>query len=294
MESMTMNASENDVVCIGSAAMDTVVVVEEFPSSDQISLAQWSKEFCGGSSANVSVGLSRLGLYSGLVSNVGRDQYGVTLLSKLISEGVDIRAVRVSGKTARTIILVGKGGEKAVIADTDCALKRADELPADYVARTKALYIGECFLPVAEKAMDLVRNKEILSFLRIKNVHYSAQLDLEPIISRADFVIMNEKTYVLSEEKRENFIVTKGVNGCYYAREDLDVEGFAVDTVDTTGAGDAFSAGLIYQIVKGHSLKDALVFANAAGAVSTMTYGAMESMPSKEKVESFLQHGNRY
>ncbi|MBU7017736.1 MAG: carbohydrate kinase family protein [Theionarchaea archaeon] len=278
--------SENDIVCIGSAALDFVFLLDTFPVPDQISLAHWSKQFCGGSSANVAVGVSRLGLYAGLVSMVGRDSEGVLLLNKLISEGVDIRGVKIAGKTARTVVLLDKNGEKTIIADTECVLKRSDELPVSCIQGAKALYIGDCFIPVAEEAVNLAQEMGITSFLRVKNVHASFGLDLERVMNRADYVIMNEKASALI--KGHDFtIVTRGKKGCTCG--DIEIEGIPVNSQDTTGAGDAFCAGLMYQIVKGNSLEEALEFGNAAAALSTTVYGAMDSMPSRETVESLLQ-----
>lgn len=278
----------NDVVCIGSAAIDSVFFLKEFPSPDQIFLAQWCKKFCGGSSANVAVGVSRLGITAGLVSKVGTDEEGALLLDRLVSEGVDIGAVNISGKTAKPVVLLTEKGEKAIIADTECVLKLGEELPESYIAQAKAVYIGDCFLPVAEKAVNLAVEMGITSFLRLRYVHLYPGLDLKSVISRADFVIMNEKTYTRIKYKNENFIITKGEKGCYSMRKGITVEGFPVKSVDTTGAGDAFCAGFVYQVLKGSCIEKALQFANAAGAVSTTRYGAMDSMPSKEEVESLL------
>jgi ribokinase len=279
---------KNDVLCIGSPAIDLVFLVEDFPSPDQISLAHWCKQFCGGSSANVSVGLSRLGLYSGLIGKVGRDPEGVTLLNRLISEGVDIRTVKVTGKTARTVILLTEKGEKTIITDTECVLKSENELPQEFMAEAKAVYIGDCFLPVAQKAVEVTRDTGIVRVLRLKNVHVSSGLDIGPLFD-ADFVIMNEKTFSYIGEPRENFIITRGKNGCYYVKEDITIEGIPVDPVDTTGAGDAFCAGFIYLLVKKSPVEKALQFANAAGAAATTRYGAMDSMPSRKEVESLLK-----
>lgn len=276
----------NDVVCIGSATMDLTVLVEEFPSSDEIRLACWCKEFCGGSSANVSVGLSRLGLDTGLVSKVGKDQYGTTLLNTLISEGVDVKNVKISGETSKTIVLLNKKGEKMIVADTACVLKSEKELPVSCVQNAKAVYIGDCYLSVAEKALDIAES--IHRIVRLKNVHVSSGLNLEKIITGSEYVIMNEKTYNSMKDEYENFIVTKGVNGCYYVKDDITVKGFSVDAVDTTGAGDAFCAGFICKILERSFVEDALQFGNAAGAVATTRYGAMETMPSKKEIELLL------
>jgi ribokinase len=108
---------------------------------------------------------------------------------------------------------------------------------------------------------------------------------LEKVMNNADYVIMNEKTSTLIR-RSESTIVTRGKKGCQCG--DIIIKGIPVNTRDTTGAGDAFCAGFMYQIVKGNSLEKALEFGNAAAAASTTVYGAMDSMPSREAVESLL------
>ncbi len=277
---------ELDVVCVGSAAVDTVYLVDNFPSPDEITLAQWCRHFCGGSAANVAVGLSRLGVRSGLISKVGEDEEGKELLKRLISEGVDVSGVTISQKTARTTVLINRKGEKAIITDTEGVLKNKNDIREDYVKKAAILYIGDCFVPVAEKVVEMAGKK--LKVVRIKNVHVCPGIDVGTIVSGADFVVMNEKTYAQYKGKEENVIVTLGEKGCLYVKERLEVPGVKVDSVDTTGAGDAFCAGFISKILEKRPLEEALRFANAAGAVSTTKYGAMDSMPSRKEIELLL------
>ena len=176
-------------------------------------------------------------------------------------------------------------GEKAIITDTECVLKKDDELPESCIQGAKALYIGDCFMPVAEKAVRLAQKMGITSFLRVKNVHAPFGEDLEKVMNNADYVIMNEKTSALIK-RSESTIITRGKKGCQCG--DIIVKGIPITSRDTTGAGDAFCAGFMYQIVKGSPLEKALKFGNAAAAVSTTVYGAMDSMPSREAVESLL------
>ena len=272
----------NDVVCIGPATMDLTAFVNEFPLPDEITLAHWYRLFCGGSSANVSVGLSRLGVPTGLISKVGKDSYGKTVLNMLRSERVDVSHVVISQKTSRAIILLNERGEKMIVADTACMLKSEKELPVLYVQNAKALYLGECYVEVAEKALDITQNMH--QIVRLKNVHIASGLNLEKIFSNADYVIMNEKAYNRMKDSYENIIVTKGVTGCYYVKEDITVNSFSVNTIDTTGAGDAFCAGFICKLLEKSPITEALQFGNAAGAVATTKYGAMESMPSKKEI----------
>jgi ribokinase len=287
-----MKTYENQVVCIGSTAMDLLVQVDSLPSPDQISLAAWSREFCGGSSANVAVGLARLGVHAGLISKVGRDREGVTLLNRLISEGVDIRFVDTVGSTSKTIVLLSEKGEKTIVADTAGILGSKDRLPLQALHGAQALYVGECFLSVAEKALDYAEKKGLLRVIRLKNIHFSPGLDLKQIISGADYVLMNEKTYAVFSSHipliPDNLIVTRGNKGCAIPSRNFTIGGIAVTAVDTTGAGDAFSAAFIHGLIRGDPLEKALHFANRAAAFSTTSYGAMNSMPTLENVQSML------
>ena len=68
---------------------------------------------------------------------------------------------------------------------------------------------------------------------------------------------------------------------------------FEVDTIDTTGAGDSYSAGVIYGWQQGFALEETATLASALGALATTVYGAGLSLPQKEVVIEFLKNGKR-
>lgn len=70
-------------------------------------------------------------------------------------------------------------------------------------------------------------------------------------------------------------------------------EGYAVEAVDPTGAGDAFAAGALAALVGGDSLRDSLAFANAVAAITTTGRGAMTALPSREAVRAFRRRTTR-
>jgi len=69
---------------------------------------------------------------------------------------------------------------------------------------------------------------------------------------------------------------------------EVDQPAVDVDVVDTTGAGDAFTAGTITALLAGRSLSDAVTFGNAVGALTTTETGAMEPLPDREAVERLI------
>ncbi|KAH0465640.1 hypothetical protein IEQ34_005743 [Dendrobium chrysotoxum] len=96
-------------------------------------------------------------------------------------------------------------------------------------------------------------------------------------------------------------VVTEGENGCRYYTKKFHgrVGGFRVKAVDTTGAGDSFVSGLLIHLASNpdlykdeKKLKEALVFANACGAITVTGRGAIPSLPTKEAVLDFIPKGN--
>ena len=96
----------------------------------------------------------------------------------------------------------------------------------------------------------------------------------------------------LLEKEIKNIIITLGDKGAYFANNN---ENFMVDAfdlknkvVDTTGAGDAFNAGLAVAIAEGKNIKETLIFANATAGLSTTKIGTANSMPDRDEIEKFL------
>src|SRR5581483_611878 len=90
-------------------------------------------------------------------------------------------------------------------------------------------------------------------------------------------------------------IVKLGTAGCMALENDAFVRApaFPVDSVDTTGAGDSFNAGLVYAWLRGYPLLKAMRIASAAGAISTLGLGGTGKQASAEEVESLCEHGVR-
>jgi ribokinase len=94
----------------------------------------------------------------------------------------------------------------------------------------------------------------------------------------------------LSEFGVANIIVTSGSQGAYLhsKAESRQVPAFSVQAVDTTGAGDAFVAGMAVALAEGQPLAAAARFAAAVGALATTKHGAQPSLPTKTAVQHFL------
>ena len=103
---------------------------------------------------------------------------------------------------------------------------------------------------------------------------------------------LKNATMQLLERGIKNVIITLGEKGAYFANknESFMVEAFDLKNkvVDTTGAGDAFNAGLAVALTEGKNIKEAIQFANAVGGLSATKIGTAKSMPLREEIDNLL------
>jgi ribokinase len=89
----------------------------------------------------------------------------------------------------------------------------------------------------------------------------------------------------------KNVLITLGSKGLYFKNQDEEIwmKAFKVKVVDTTAAGDAFMGGLACGLAEGKPIREALIFANAAGALATTKLGAQPSLPLRKEVETLAK-----
>ena len=104
-----------------------------------------------------------------------------------------------------------------------------------------------------------------------------------------------EAAQILTGRGVGTVVVTCGANGAFLAtgNDVTHIPGFLVETIDSTGAGDAFNGAVACAVAEGVPIKSAIVRANAAGALATTGRGAQESMPTKDDIEQLCRSGIR-
>jgi fructokinase len=315
-----------DVVCLGE------LLVDMFPAEIGRRIADVSAFHPkpGGAPANVSVGLARLGAESAFIGKVGDDAFGRHLVEVLAETGVETKGI-VFDDFARTtmafIALPDPNVAEFVFYRNPGAdmLLSPSELDQELLTESKALHFGSLSLvddPIkaaAHKAVDLVRRAGGLISLDVNyrptlwptpEAAYKAVMELLP---RINLVKVNEEELKLLTGEQdpgagsqklldlgpELCVVTMGKEGSYYrvAGGGEFVPPYKVETVDATGCGDAFIAGLLSRLLTGDEwrgelsptmMKSHLRYANAVGAITAQTQGVIPALPSKERVAAFL------
>lgn len=314
------------VVCFGEMLIDFV------PTTSGLSLADAPafKKAPGGAPANVAVGISRLGGSSAFIGKVGEDEFGYMLADILKENNVNNEGLRFDpgARTALAFVTLRSDGEREFMfyrnPSADMLLQET-ELDYDLIKKAKIFHYGSISLITEPcKSAHIAAAKAakdagvILSYdpnLRLP-LWPSAESAREGILSiwdTADIIKISEEEISFLTQGEDPYdddvvrklyhpnlkllLVTEGPDGCRYYTKEFSgrVKGLKVDAVDTTGAGDAFVAGILSQVAADVSLlqdenrlRDALTFANACGAITVQERGAIPALPSKEAVLATL------
>ena len=304
--------SNAKVVVVGSANMDIYSWTDHLPEPGETVIGDRYWMVMGGKGANQAVGARLLGADVTMVGRVGEDLFGQRMLETLNSYGVACDYVRVDNGAGSgvALVIVDKKAENVVVVisgvnmhidltDVDAA---ADKLRDAHVLLMQL----EVPLDAIERAVDIALEGGALCVL---NPAPARPLP-DCILRKVDLLTPNRhEAKVLSGVSTDTLdgaeaagqallgkgaqavIITLGAQGALIVRpgETLHLEGVPVDALDTTGAGDAFMAGLAVALAEGRSLEEATRFANMVGALSTKKPGAMPSLPTRDEVEAFAR-----
>ena len=314
-----------DVITLGELLIDFVST----ESGVSLIEAPAFKKAAGGAPANVAVGLAKLGVPSGFIGKVGDDDFGRFLARTLSDNGVDTSALRFSqqARTMLAFVSLRAAGERDFMfyrhPSADMLLS-PEEIDLDYIGAAKVLHYGSISL-ISEPSRSAtlaavegaVERGLLISYdpnLRL-NLWPSAEAAREGMLEAWEFaqvakVSLEELNFLsgqnelqaatraLWHDRLRLLVITEGRYGCRYFTAEAQgrVPGFEVETVDTTGAGDGFVAGLLAGLLENErawervaDLEKVLRFANAVGALTTTERGAIPSLPTRDQVSALMR-----
>jgi ribokinase len=293
------------VLVVGSINVDLVVAADHLPRPGETVLGWTFEQHYGGKGANQAVAAARAGASVAMIGAVGDDPYGTGSLRALMAEGIDVSLVRrAEGPTGIAIIAVGPAGENQIVVAPGANLEvRPQDVVIEAVTAAGVLVTG-LEIPM-ETALAAVRSARQMGLVAILNPAPAARLPAE-LLKLGAILTPNEQEVAvltgcadpqaaldeLARLNRGPIVVTRGAAGATLAGGDrLEVfAGFqAREVVDTTGAGDAFIGVLAARLADGSSLRESIVAANAAGAMSVTRKGAREGMAGFEQLNGFLR-----
>lgn len=302
------------VFILGSYINANSLVVDSLPVSGESvpATSLWAEH--GGKGLNLAVGIHRLGLQTQTLLTVGNDTPGSAVRQFMQAENMDTSLVKqVDVASGFGVGLVSAGGDNVVAVYPGA---NAHTVAADVHSAIGRL--AQCRMVCAQFEIP---DEPILEAFRLAR-QYGVQTLLNPsplrpfdpdLLALTDILVLNETeaialfgiaaTQDLSVFFWAQFlpsvawqgkllVVTLAEHGCV-VRETcqgiLHAPAWAVDALDPTGSGDAFTAGLVFALLTGEALEVALHFANACGAWVASSPGVMAVLPTDSQVAVFMR-----
>jgi ribokinase len=299
-------SSSAPIVTVGSINADLYVVIERLPLPGETLPGRDAAVRPGGKGANQAAAVARLGRASRFIGQVGEDAFAPDLRRALSTAGVDVSALAsVPGATGQALILLQRGGENSIIlvgganqawpASPQVPLAGAAavllqrEIPeaVNLAVARAAVALGvpvvlDCGGSDAPLPDELLRHIAVLS----PNETELARLTGDDDIERSARTLLARGVGAV--------LVKLGSHGSLLIERDrapLRQGVFPVSVVDTTGAGDCFTAAYAVALVEGRQPAERLRFAAAAAALCVTRLGAMPAMPTRAEVDALLAAG---
>ncbi|MBE9180284.1 ribokinase [Oculatella sp. LEGE 06141] len=304
------------VVVFGSINMDLVARTPKLPTPGETLLGYSFATVPGGKGANQAVAIARLGIPTHMIGRVGNDDFAQSLLASLQGAGVQTAGIWVddSNHSGVAMIAVDDQSENHIIvvpgvngqineADVERLIHQLPgaaalllqfeiPLPAIQAAAVAANKAGvRVILDPAPAQSNLPSELYSLVDIITPNTVEAKQLVGFPV---DDAETAAQAADVLHQRGVNTVVIKLGAKGafCSTATETFFTPTFAVQAVDTVAAGDAFNGGLAAALAEGRSLREAIRWGAAAGALSVTKPGAQPSLPDRATFDTFLsRHG---
>lgn len=300
------------VTVVGSFAVGLTIRAPRFPVAGETLVGRDFQMGPGGKGSNQAVATARLGADSHLIARIGDDPLAAIARDLYRDEGVGADHVHPTPgyPTGAGVITLNDRGENHIVIDlgANLALSAGDvDAAEELIAASDAVFVVlEIPLAAAARALEIGRRHGKVTLL---NPAPAQTLD-DALLANVDILTPNEgELRVLAglspEEPADDtalarellrrgagaVVATRGVHGAVVVAGSsrapaFAVPGAAVDVVDTTGAGDAFSAALGVARAEGQSLVDAACFAVAAGALACTKLGVVPALPARASVDA--------
>lgn len=309
---MNKTNTKKNILVIGSCVMDLVTKVPRAPIAGETVLGTDFNNYPGGKGANQAVAAARLGGNVTMIGKLGTDAFGNEILKLLKESNVNSQYVEQveDYPTGIGSIVLEENGENRIIVVPGAnhllkaenlneyidAFKQADilliQLELDFEMNKRAIEIGyELGVPVL---LNPAPGRELDEEL-LRKVTY-----LTPNETEAEIISGIKINSIEDAKKAAQIILDKGVSTVIITLSDegaliadskgiRHVPSFKENPVDTVAAGDSFNGAFAYLIMEGKSVDEAVLFANAVGAITVTRKGAIPSLPNYSEVKEYLK-----
>ena len=288
-------------VCVGVITIDTIALVDKYPSEDERVLANEISRAGGGPAAVAAVALSRLGIKSAIVGTIGDDADGKEVLRIFAQEGVDTSGISIgTTPTAGSVIVASKEhSARAISTRQPVTQAPINEAAKKLIANAQWVHVDHVGIKRLDEAGISRGNGPQISF----DAGYGVET-FDPIV--VDLFVPTDRQMALrypgvdlavalendSMKAGNTVVATQGSAGSAgFSPETglVTAPGFTVEVTSTLGAGDVFHGALVAQLIQGHSLQEAMRRANAVAALSCRGLDGQSKIPTTTELDAYLE-----
>ena len=301
------------IVVVGSYATGLTMKAARIPTAGETLLGTGYRVDFGGKGSNQAVGCARLGAKVDFVASIGNDSFGEMALGLYRDEGIGTRFLKRSADAPTGvgfIVVEAACGQNCIVLDPGAneLLSVADVREALTTLESPAVMLTQLEIPVdaAESALDHGRSARAITILNpapvrplpasvfgVIDILTPNETEAKVLAGYApdESVSPSAVAQDLLRRGMKNVVMTLGEKGALLINQSLQrlIPAVAVRAADTTGAGDAFNAGLAVALAYGDSIEAAVEFAVITGAMAVTREGVVPSLPRHAEVTDFCR-----
>ena len=291
------------ILCVGVLVLDAIFHVDALPSGGEKMLGHGMSEAIGGPAAIGGLTAVRLGGQAALLSRVGDDRIGDTIMEGFKQAGLDVAYVEVAaGLTSSfSAVAVDPAGERQIVNYTDPRLHDATPERLPEIARFDAVLVDTIY-PMA--AIPALRAAKAAGIPSVVDFDVNPKTGASEVLDLASHILFSRQGLrsltgltdaeaglrALAGRCRGWLGVTLGEAGVAWLDSGAlrRLPAYRVEVVDTLGAGDVFHGAFVFALTRKLAEEDALRFAAAAAAVKCTRKGGGPGAPAAAEVQAFL------
>jgi ribokinase len=300
------------VIVVGSVNLDLLYRVPHLPRPGETVLGTDLVRLSGGKGGNQAYAAAKVapsGVRVAMIAGVGDDEAATMLRDELSAAGIDVTGVRtVAGASGTALIAIDDRGENTIVVVPGANSVWPDSVVAELDVRAGDVVVVQLEVPFA--VVEAVVARAAAAGARV--VLNAAPLDRRAteLLGAVDVLVVNEieagemfgfdegleadDVAAIAGGSECDLVVTLGSRGVVFAPARgaaVQHAAFAVDAIDTVGAGDAFVGGLAAALASSASLETAVRWGSAAGALTTTVVGARHPHLDRTAVQTLLESG---
>lgn len=297
-----------NIVGIGASPLDTLMIVERFPTKREVQQTIDIAVNGGGPVGTALAASAKLGAKTAMIDRVGDDFAGISILNDFRKYHVDTSAIQIekNGVSGSATILVEKSSGDRAIFFTPAATSELNDIApfTDIIKSAQILHINGRHKKILPQAIKIAKEN---------NVKVSFDGGADRYNENNDFLARNADICILAKDFADKYTketsvekalvkiidngaqiagITAGAKGSYIMDKNYAMyyqKAFIMEnTVDTTGCGDSYHGGFLYGLVNGYSLQISAQIASAVAAMNMQKLGGRGNLPDFDKLKQFL------